>query len=185
MFRYRTVIPVPLALALIVVPPSTSSLAVRWLGVAVTLGGELLRVAAVREIGTVSRTRTDRLGPLIVSGPFAWVRNPLYLGNAALWIGFALAAQIPWLVAPIALVLALEYHAIVRWEEELLKARRGDDYRRYLANVPRWLPRPPVRPSAARSTQPFPWRDTLYSERGTLIAAGAAFGLLWLKSTLY
>jgi protein-S-isoprenylcysteine O-methyltransferase Ste14 len=182
LFRHRTAIPLPIALALLLVPPSSSSVALRWLGAGVTLAGELLRLAAVREIGAVSRTRTDRLGPLIATGPFAWVRNPLYIGNAALWIGLALAAQIPWLVLPIAMVLALEYHAIVRWEEELLMARRGDDYRAYLARVPRWVPRPP-RGHAARSAPRFTWRETIYSERGTLIAIAFAFVLLSLKST--
>jgi hypothetical protein len=45
-----------------------------------------------------------------------------------------------WLVPLIVLVLAAEYHAIVRWEEELLATRLGDSYRQYLTRVPRWLP---------------------------------------------
>jgi protein-S-isoprenylcysteine O-methyltransferase Ste14 len=39
-------------------------------------------------------------GPLVSSGPFARVRNPLYLGNIAIWIGFALTARLVWL-APV------------------------------------------------------------------------------------
>ena len=49
---------------------------------------------AVHHIGVISRTRSDRLGPLVASGPFALVRNPLYLGNIALWVGFALTARL-------------------------------------------------------------------------------------------
>jgi len=37
----------------------------------------------------------DRLGPLVDSGPFAIVRNPLYVGNIMLWVGFALTRGWP------------------------------------------------------------------------------------------
>jgi protein-S-isoprenylcysteine O-methyltransferase Ste14 len=138
-------------------------------------------LGAVRHIGTVSRTRTDRLGPLVASGPFRWVRNPLYLGNVALWIGLALVARLPWSIAPIALLLALEYHAIVRWEEELLAARLGQPYRDYVKTVPRWIPRPPE-PGRNPTAPAFSWRETLFSERGTLTAIAVGLVLLWLKA---
>jgi protein-S-isoprenylcysteine O-methyltransferase Ste14 len=180
LFKHRTVIPLPIALALIVIPPSSSSVRWVWLGSVIVVVGELIRLNAVRHIGTVSRTRTDRLGPLIASGPFRWVRNPLYIGNIALWVGLALIAKLPWLVAPIALLLALEYHAIVRWEEQLLASRLGEPYREYLTTVPRWIPRPPDG-SAGATAPAFGWSETLFSERGTLIAIAAGFVLLWAK----
>ena len=181
LFRHRTVIPLPIALAIIVIPPASSSVSLVLLGVAIVVLGELLRLSAVSHIGTVSRTRTDRLGPLIASGPFGWVRNPLYIGNIALWVGLTLVARLPWLALPIALLLALEYHAIVRWEEGLLTARLGQPYRDYLTAVPRWLPRPP-RTLDTPLPRAFSWRETLFSERGTLIAIAAGFLLLLAKS---
>jgi protein-S-isoprenylcysteine O-methyltransferase Ste14 len=181
LFRHRTVIPLPIALAIVIIPPASSSVSVVWLGVAVVLFGELMRLSAVRHIGTISRTRTDRLGPLVASGPFGWVRNPLYIGNIALWVGMALVARLPWLVLPIAVLLALEYHAIVRWEEGLLIGRLGQPYRDYMREVPRWVPRPPRTP--ARPLPPaFGWRETVFSERGTLVAIAVGFFLLWVKS---
>ena len=63
----------------------------------------------MHHIGAISRTRSERLGPLIDSGPFAHVRNPLYIGNVLLWIGFALSAKLPWLAPVVFLLLALEY----------------------------------------------------------------------------
>jgi protein-S-isoprenylcysteine O-methyltransferase Ste14 len=181
LFRHRTVIPLPIALALIILPPDSSSVVLVWLGLLTVVFGELLRLTAVRHIGTISRTRTDRLGPLVASGPFRWVRNPLYIGNAVLWIGLALVAQLPWLVAPIALLLALEYHAIVRWEEQLLAERLGQPYRDYMRAVPRWVPRPP-QTSGNPARPAFGWQETLFSERGTLIAIVAGFVLLWVKA---
>ena len=183
LFRNRTAIPLPIALALLFVPATSSSVTLRVAGVALAVAGEWLRLQSVRHIGAVSRTRTDRLGPLVASGPFRWVRNPLYIGNIALWIGLTLTAGLPWLAAPIALLLAFEYHAIVRWEERLLTARLGEPYGRYVEMVPRWIPRPPSaapNPTAA----PFGWRATLFSERGTLIAIGVGFLLLWAKAFL-
>src|SRR5262245_17977731 len=75
LFRQRTWLPVPIFVALLVLPPENLlplSVALTS-GVTIILGAESLRLWAVHHIGAVSRTRSDRLGPLILSGPFAWV----------------------------------------------------------------------------------------------------------------
>jgi protein-S-isoprenylcysteine O-methyltransferase Ste14 len=197
LFRHRTSLPLPIAAALLTLrvgqaPPSTALVAA---GVAVTALGELLRLWGVHHIGAISRTRSDRLGPLVASGPFARLRNPLYVGNIALWVGFALTARLAWLAPLVALLLGLEYHAIVRWEERLLETRLGGAYRAYAARVPRWVPRwnrgergdrressnsAFFAPSAVPSGS-FSWRETLFSERGTLLAIAAGYLVLWLK----
>jgi protein-S-isoprenylcysteine O-methyltransferase Ste14 len=146
------------------------------------VAGELVRLWSVRHIGVISRTRSERLGPLVATGPFAIVRNPLYLGNGALWVGFALLAGMPWMVPIVICTLALEYHAIVRWEEQMLEARWGEPYRRYLAKVPRWIPRPTLRKIDDRPVGS--WKDTLFSERGTLLAIAAGTLLLWIKQKI-
>jgi hypothetical protein len=85
------------------------------------------------------------------------------------------------LLAPIIVVLlALEYHAIARWEEQLLLARIGEPYQAYTAQVPRWVPRLPGLPAPAQP-QTFSWGDTLFSERGTLMALVFGYALLYLK----
>jgi len=187
LFRQRTWLPLPLVAALLLIPaPLDAPGAPLWIiGAFVVATGEAIRLWAVHHIGAISRTRSDRLGPLVSSGPFAFIRNPLYVGNILLWAGFALSAQLVWF-APVALVLlALEYHAIVRWEEGLLTERTGEPYAQYVARVPRWLPSwssspAPAAPSAPAAT--FSWRQTLFSERGTFIAIGVGFALLWLKA---
>ncbi len=205
LFRHRTSIPLPIAIAILFVrigeaPPSAFLLVA---GVVVTLLGETLRMWGVHNIGVISRTRSDRLGPLIASGPFAILRNPLYVGNIALWVGFALAARLVWLAPLVLVLLGLEYHAIVRWEEQLLESRLGDAYRDYAARVNRWLPRVArfnrgarggrsesslsektfSASSAIPAVKPYSWRETFYSERGTLIAIAVGYLLLWLKLT--
>ena len=195
LFRHRTALPLPVATAILVLrtgqaPPSPGLLAV---GIGATMAGELLRLWAVRYIGVISRTRSDRLGPLVASGPFAIVRNPLYVGNIALWVGFALTARLIWLAPVILVMLAAEYHAIVRWEERLLESRLGETYRAYAARVPRWWPafnrrdrrerreKDPSANSAASAVKRDSFRQTLFSERGTLLAIAAGYLVLWIK----
>jgi protein-S-isoprenylcysteine O-methyltransferase Ste14 len=187
LFKQRTWLPVPLILALLVIPTPDRTPSLFWLGCGIVAAGELLRFWAVRHIGVISRTRSDRLGPLVAAGPFARVRNPLYIGNIALWSGIAVSAQLLWLVPAVALLLGLEYHAIIRWEERLLETRLGDSYRAYATRVPRWIPRWKVRGESNESelsTRKVSWPDVLFSERGTLIAIGVGYVLLYMKGKL-
>jgi len=192
----RLSLPLPAALAILTLrigeaPPSAL---LAGMGVAVTMAGELIRLWGVHHIGAISRTRSERLGPLIASGPFARLRNPLYVGNIALWVGFALTARLVWLAPVILVLLALEYHAIVRWEETLLESRLGQAYRDYAARVPRWVPvlfyrgdrreRGDERRDEAfleKDRRAFSWRATLFSERGTFIAIAVGYLALWIK----
>jgi protein-S-isoprenylcysteine O-methyltransferase Ste14 len=188
LFRHRTSLPFPVAIAILTLrigqaPPSA---VLAGTGVAITVIGELIRLWGVQHIGAISRTRSDRLGPLVASGPFDRVRNPLYVGNIALWVGFALTARLVWLAPVILVLLGLEYHAIVRWEETLLESRLGRAYRDYAARVPRWLPvlfnRRDRRDRREEKEQPgFSLRATLFSERGTLLAIAGGYLLLWIK----
>jgi protein-S-isoprenylcysteine O-methyltransferase Ste14 len=150
--------------------------------------GEMLRLWAVRHIGVISRTRSDRLGPLVASGPFGIVRNPLYIGNVLLWLGLTVSARLLWLAPVVTLVLVLQYRAIVAWEEHVLARRLGDAYRQYAAHVPRWIPRAgrtvrggTTRGSGENMAPRFSWKDALFSERGTLAAIAAGYVLLWAK----
>jgi protein-S-isoprenylcysteine O-methyltransferase Ste14 len=190
LFPRRTWIPLPLIAALLLVP--SQALPVWWivLGALCVAAGEALRINGVRQIGVISRTRSDRLGPLVDSGPFAYVRNPLYVGNIALWVGFSFIARLPWLAPVFSALLLFEYHAIVSWEERLLAERLGRAYVEYTRRVPRWVPKglraqgsgPKAQGSGLRAQGSFTWGETFFSERGTLIAIGLGSMLLWIKS---
>jgi len=185
LFRRRSWLPVPLAIVLLLVPAPGRSISVFWLGALVVIAGELLRLWGVRHIGVISRTRSDRLGPVVSSGPFAFIRNPLYVGNIALWIGFTTSAGLLWLTPLVVAALGLEYHAIVRWEERLLESRRGESYQAYAALVPRWLPAlTRGRLDRAAVGPLFSWRETLFSERGTLLAIAIGYVVLEVKAQL-
>jgi protein-S-isoprenylcysteine O-methyltransferase Ste14 len=139
-----------------------------FVGVGLVSIGHALRFWAVRHIGVISRSRCDRTGPLIVSGPYQLVRNPLYIGNWCLWTGLVLCARLPWMLPIAWSAFALQYGAIVAWEEQIL-LKRFPAYRNYSEWVPRWVPRvTTVRGTDARHTHP--WTMVLFSERGTLLA---------------
>jgi len=182
LFRQRTWLPLPLVAALLLIPPPRHALhGLAIVGAVIVAAGEAIRLWAVLHIGAISRTRSDRLGPLVGSGPFGHVRNPLYLGNILLWTGFSVVAGLVWLAPIVIVLLMLEYHAIVRWEEQLLVSRIGEPYVRYIRDVPRWLPSLTTRASS-NGPAVFSWKQTLFSERGTLIAIAAGFVLLWIKA---
>src|SRR6266498_4182205 len=202
LFRHRTALPLPIAAAILgfrtgEAAPSVPLVAA---GIAVTAAGELIRLWGVHHIGAISRTRSDRLGPLIDTGPFARGRNPLYVGNILVWVGFALSARLVWLAPLTAVLLGAEYHAIVRWEEQLLASRLGAAYQAYAARVPRWIPTryhgghkgrggQILHEKDSSSVSPvssvvasFSWRQTLFSERGTFVAIALGYLLLWTKA---
>ncbi|MGW0765729.1 methyltransferase family protein [Streptomyces sp. NPDC002676] len=78
---------------------------------------------------------------LVVSGPYRFVRNPIYLAVAAVLCGQGLLLARPVLFAYAAGLLALTW-VFVRWDEEPRLLRRfGADYAHYRRAVPGWLPR--------------------------------------------
>ncbi len=168
-------------LALILLLATWNRIRAPWpfeLGLLVVLAGLGLRSWCVSHIGTISRTRAARLGPLMTAGPYALVRNPLYVGNFLIWTGFALASGLLWMVPVAWVVFALQYTAISRFEEAALVDHFGPTYLDYMKSVPRWVPRFAHFREALRTQGPHGWREILFSERGTLIAAAVMALLL-------
>lgn len=78
---------------------------------------------------------------LAVSGPYAYTRNPLYLGSFVLGLGFTIASGVWWLgLLFIALFLGI-YLPVMRVEAEDLKTIFGDEYEIYARQVPLFFPR--------------------------------------------
>jgi protein-S-isoprenylcysteine O-methyltransferase Ste14 len=77
---------------------------------------------------------------VINRGIFSFVRHPIYLSEIILYLGLliihiSLAAACIWVIAIFFL------HYISRYEEKLLLARFGDEYKKYMKEVPMWFPR--------------------------------------------
>lgn len=77
---------------------------------------------------------------LTVTGPYAYTRNPLYLGSMLIAFGFAVAAHSWWVALALAVLFALIYFPTIRSEEEFLRGRFSN-FDEYAARVPRLLPR--------------------------------------------
>lgn len=73
------------------------------------------------------------------TGPYRWTRNPMYLGMALIYAGLAIGLDGPIAFALLPLVLIAIQTQVIAREERYLEAKFGDDYRRYKAEVRRWL----------------------------------------------
>jgi protein-S-isoprenylcysteine O-methyltransferase Ste14 len=90
---------------------------------------------------------------LTVSGPYAYSRNPLYLGSLILAAGFAVAARSWWVALIAACIFFVIYAPVIRSEEEFLRVR-FPEFEGYARNVPRLFPR--IRPYRSSSNS-FSW----------------------------
>jgi len=76
---------------------------------------------------------------LVTSGPFAWCRNPMYLGQIIFLLGLTLSLRSAP-AAAITLATAVWFQFRVRRDEARLLERFGEPYREYVARVKRWIP---------------------------------------------
>jgi protein-S-isoprenylcysteine O-methyltransferase Ste14 len=110
------------------------------------------------EVMVDARLHTTRL---VADGPYRYVRNPLYLGNVFLAIGFGLMASRIGFIVLIVGMLVYSYRLILR-EEEGIEASQGDSYRAYCAAVPRLFPS--LVPKLPASGAKPKWADGLLGE---------------------
>jgi protein-S-isoprenylcysteine O-methyltransferase Ste14 len=76
---------------------------------------------------------------LVVSGPYRFTRNPMYLGMAFLYVGLAFALGVIWAVILLPLVIAAVDQLVIAREEAYLVRKFGQPYCDYMARVRRWL----------------------------------------------
>ncbi|HVF27644.1 MAG TPA: isoprenylcysteine carboxylmethyltransferase family protein [Pyrinomonadaceae bacterium] len=123
---------------------------------------------------------------LATSGPYAFTRNPLYLGSFVLGLGFTIAAGRPVLLGAIFVALFLGiYLPVMRVEAATLTELFGEEYRRYAGAVPLFVPR--VTPHHDGSAQAVKFDASLYvryREYRAALGLLAALGVLTLKTFL-
>ena len=187
-FNYRSYTPVPFVLVMLFFAyPNIWSLI---FGFIIAISGELIRLWGVSWAGSETRT-TGRVGGsfLIISGPFAHLRNPLYLGNILMYTGLGVMsfALFPWLQIVGFIFFSFQYYLIVKEEEKYLEETFGEEFRAYKNNVPRFIPRI-TRYKAGDIEQPeYDIRKGLRSERRSLQAFGIVaitILLLWFLRRL-
>lgn len=78
---------------------------------------------------------------LAMTGPYAYTRNPLYLGSFLLCLGFVVAGNRPLIGALFVSIFLGIYSPVMRVEAAHLRGAFGEEYARYAAHVPLFLPR--------------------------------------------
>ena len=144
--------------------PTLHSLAI---GLPVSVLGMALRGWAA---GCLAKNRE-----LATGGPYAYTRNPLYLGTLTVAVGLVVAARSVWLGVLFAAVFFLIYLPVIQNEQQHLR-RLFPEYAEYAARVPALWPR-----FARVEKGPNPFRMELYLKNQEYQAgAGLAAGMLLL-----
>jgi len=78
---------------------------------------------------------------LTTTGPYAYIRNPLYVANTLLLTGVAFMSELLWFVPLMLVHCAIIYSFVARYEEARLTVKYGATYTEYFNQVPRWFPK--------------------------------------------
>lgn len=179
LFRNRGWLPVVFLAVPLLVPARTTR--AQWIaGLLLVAIGEAIRLAGVAAAGTVTRRRSRTVQRLVDYGIFAWVRNPLYIGNFLAWMGFTVISGLFWFIPVAILLFAVEYSLIVRYEEGVLESIFGAGYLAYKQRTPRWFPRPPHAPAAGEHH----WGEAWKSEISTLLQYAVLIAAFVVKDRL-
>jgi protein-S-isoprenylcysteine O-methyltransferase Ste14 len=156
------------------------------LGLPIAIAGELVRCWAVGYSGVTTREDHVTAPELVTAGPYAYVRNPLYVGNFITAAGFALAftggnsfGKRAALIAASLGTMAAVYATIIPHEEQYLRSQFGEPYERYRASVPQIVPA--LEP---QSDQRGEWKPDVIAkaETNTFLTFGAMLAVLALKA---
>lgn len=113
-------------------------------GIALGAAGAVVAFSCIFTFVVVGRGTPAPFDPprrLVVTGPYRFVRNPMYIGAAMALTGAALFYR-SWAVMGYLAALAIVTHLLVTfYEEPTLRRLFGDDYRAYCARTGRWWPR--------------------------------------------
>jgi len=151
--------------------PTQASLAA---GGAIAATGEAIRLWAS---GHIDKTRA-----LATGGPYAYTRNPLYLGSFVMATGVAVAAASPWAALAVAVYFAAFYPSVMREEAAFLRGRFPEEYATWAAAVPLFFPR--LTPAGPRTTK-FQWeRVRRNREWQTAFALPLMAAVLWARGQL-
>jgi protein-S-isoprenylcysteine O-methyltransferase len=122
------------------------------------VGGLALQVWAMRTLGAffTLTLRAAEAQPLVVRGPYRFVRHPGYLGQIVVWLGLALASRNAVVLAVVAAAMAIGYGYRIRAEERMLSETLGAAWTRYAAGRARLMPGTARAASAIEEPRPRP-----------------------------
>ena len=150
------------------------------MGIPFVIAGQGVRFWAA---GTIGRYRGEKVSArgLVTWGPYAWCRNPLYVGNFLIGLGWSL--MVSFYVVPVyaAAFFIVYFVGIVPLEENFLSSAFGEEYQRYRTQVPSFFPRQPQTHSLGG---PFSFDVLWKSERYSFLVTLFGTLILVLKTLL-
>jgi protein-S-isoprenylcysteine O-methyltransferase Ste14 len=172
MFGYRLEIGLGVtALAIPFVRPTVArkpeEVRLKAVGLCLVLLGLGVRAWSAAFAGRHTRSSEIEGSKLATAGPYAHVRNPIYLGSVILGIGMVLMIGDKRLLTLCMLTFLALYFGLIPAEEEFLSQKFREEYERYCRNVPRLLPR--LTPWSASVKTPFDGRAACGEGRLSLI----------------
>jgi protein-S-isoprenylcysteine O-methyltransferase Ste14 len=110
-------------------------------GVFLVVGGAAVAFTGIRRFWRARTTVLPFGGTtqLVTTGIYRFTRNPMYLGMALAYVGCAMLVNSVWCVLFLPVALTLAYVLAIRPEERYLTGKFGEAYRRYCADVRRWI----------------------------------------------
>jgi len=118
----------------------------RWVAAVPSVLGFAVALRCVWDFGWTGRGTPAPIAPpqrLVVVGFYRYVRNPMYVGFIAGWVGlWVVFGHANWPAIAVAAAVAVGVHLfVVFYEEPTLRKKFGTDYEEYCRNVRRWWPR--------------------------------------------
>ena len=177
-WRVRTGYPVAVVFLVLADPKP------RW----ILIGAALAAIGLLIRGASSGHLRKDR--ELATAGPYAYTRNPLYLGSAFLAAGFAIAGGSWWAGLLVVAYFGIFYYAVMRNEEQDLHRQFGEAFDAYAVRVPLffpWFARATARSSGSETgEQQFSWaqyrRNREYKALiGTIAGLGVLFLRMWIR----
>jgi protein-S-isoprenylcysteine O-methyltransferase Ste14 len=174
-WRHYTAIPALMVLLLFANPSARSA----TVGTLLIILGAAARVYTVAFMGEETKDTTS-MDDLVTSGPFAIIRNPLYIANLTMTFGVIFYAGVIWIGVPMLGFFVFQYYCVSKYEENALLAKFGEEYQRYMDRVPAWIPL--KAPIAEDFPVPPSISAAFAAEKKSLAAVGVILFLLMLAA---
>lgn len=119
----------------------------RPVGLVVALAGAVVAALCITVFASRGRGTPAPFDPpreFVATGPYRYVRNPMYLGAFGVLLGAGLSLSSPAIVLLAVAFLVITHLFVLVYEEPVLAAKFGDSYERYKASVSRWIVRRPA-----------------------------------------
>jgi protein-S-isoprenylcysteine O-methyltransferase Ste14 len=136
-YKLRGILVAPLyLLSLFCVYWEVEHWSVKIIGLAVFIIGLFLRIWSQMHL----RYRLKGSRTLTITGPYVFVRNPIYIGTIMILVGTVLISESVWLAPIMFFATVITYTQTIKYEEKHLTKIYGSPYVVYQKRVPRWIP---------------------------------------------